>query len=172
MTQRDLERFGDYSLYWLGESFAGYNLQSVDRMQGVFFAYGECIVTPCTHPVSVLNESVCKDPRPEQIMDHPTSPRTVGTARGGARVVRYGDGHIQMWTGRTRLSIYAHGDKDQIAEALEELRRAGTDAHPHTAGVLVAERVAEQALHELRAIGMSVAIHPGSDLPAPDYTGC
>ena len=38
MTRRDVDRFDDYPLYWLGEQFAGYNLNSVDRTNGVFFA--------------------------------------------------------------------------------------------------------------------------------------
>ncbi len=33
-------------------------------------------------------------------------------------------------------------------------------------------RAAEQALHELRGIGMSATVQPGSDLPPPDYSGC
>ena len=152
LTQRDLDHFADYPLYWLGERFAGYNLTSVDRTNGVFFAYGECKITPCSHPVAVLNESICRDPRPEHLERHPISPRPVDSARGGARLVRYGDGHIQLWTGRTHLSIYAHGDRDQIGRALEELRSAGDPtAQPYHAALLVAERMAEQALADLRS---------------------
>lgn len=172
MTQRDLERFGDYPLYWLGESFAGYNLQQVDRIAGVFFAYGECKVTPCHHPASVQVRSSCDEPRPELVMGSLTSPRTLTTARGGALVVRYGDGHVHLWTGRASISIYAHGDKEQIAEAVEQLGRTGGDARPHTAAVLVAERMAGQALHELRGVGANAAVRAGADLPPPDFSAC
>lgn len=160
MTQADVESFGDYPLFWLGDSFAGYNLQWVGRVQydappdipnarpwdAVTFIYGTCTPsdgqTRCAAPITVHVRPGCAV-RPEMIADRVRA-GGLETVRGGAQVHRFSDGHVVLWGNGVSVSIQAPGMPDLV----------------------------DQAMLALRGLGRAAAIGAGEPIPAPDFSGC
>lgn len=158
ISQEEAERFPDYPLLWLGERFAGYNLQAIVRqkydppagipaheaMNSVGFAYGDCTIPEggraCPVPLVVMIEPACLT-RPESIA---TGMRAgpLESVRGGAQLLRFRDGHVRLWTGRVSISIDAPVDPALVDQALQELR------------------------------GLNVALPVSAPLAPPDFSGC
>lgn len=161
MGQEDIETFSDYSLLWLGETFAGYNLQRVERStyagrDEVTLIYGTCILpeeprgadglplrrVACAAPVTVHVEPNCQT-RPEGLAPgvRKGPPETV---RGQGQLQRFGDGHVRLWTERVSIFI-------------------DTTADP---------ALVDQAVQQLRGVGRTAVVGPGSGLGIPDFSGC
>lgn len=173
MTQADLDSFGDYPLFWLGETFGGFNLYAVNHIKyarsypvllgggpntpptpvnlppehdEVTFTYGDCTPPPGASACSPP-VSIIVEPgcqlRPEWVAD-----RVKGgppeEVRGRARLQRFGDGHVQLWFGRVTISIYTSGDPALI----------------------------DQAVQQLRGVGRTAGVGPGDPLDPPDFGGC
>jgi hypothetical protein len=143
MTQAQLESFGDYELLWLGDSFAGYNLQWIGHMQAgpsddgapgwdaVTFVYGTC--TPysqeepsCPAPITLHVRPLCTL-LPERIAQGVRA-STVETVRGDARLLRFRDGHVIVWTGNVSVELHLLGAPERIGEAVQALRGVGPGA--------------------------------------------
>ena len=160
ISQQEAEAFADYPLFWLGESFAGYNLRAIHREQftppagvpsiyatdSVSFSYGDCTIpegySACPIPLVVSIEPVCKV-RPEMVADSARE-GAVETVRGGARQLRFRDGHLKLWSGPVSITVDAPADPALV----------------------------DQMVQQLRGIGVSRAVRAGASLPAPDFAGC
>lgn len=160
ISQEEAENFAEYPLFWLGESFAGFNLQSIIRqkytppppipsheaMDSVGFSYGDCTIQPgsssCPVPFVVMIEPVCLV-RPEMIADMAKS-GPLETVRGEARLQRFHDGHARLWTGRVNIFLQA------------------------PAGPALVDRM----IQELHGFGINRALQAGTPLSAPDFSGC
>lgn len=121
ISQEEAENFADYPLFWLGESFAGYNLQSIVRqkytpppgipaheaMDSLGFAYGDCTIQPesrsCPVPLVVMVEPTCLE-RPEWLANG-VKDGSVESVRGGAQMQRFHDGHVRLWTGKVSIFL-------------------------------------------------------------------
>lgn len=160
ISQQEAENFADYPLFWLGESFAGYNLQSIIRqkytpsppipsheaMDSVGFSYGDCTIQPesssCPVPIVVMIEPACLE-RPEMIADMAKA-GPLETVRGGARLQRFHDGHARLWTGQVSIFLDATADPALV----------------------------DRMVQELHGIGLNREVQAGTPLPAPDFSGC
>lgn len=160
LGRTEIDSFAEYPLFWLGESFAGYNLQNVEHVKQdaplgaspqhpqdvVHVEYGVCTAPSgrdaCFVPASVQIRPICAV-RPDDVADF-VKAGPLEKIRGGAQLQRFGDGYVMIWTGRVSIHLEAMVDRGLIANAINELRGAGTN-------------------NGLRA---------GSNLPAPDFSGC
>ncbi len=160
ISQQDAEKFADYPLFWLGESFAGYNLQSIIRqkymppppipaheaMDSVGFSYGDCTIQPgstsCPAPIVVMIEPACLQ-QPAGLANG-VSDGSMERVRGAAQLQRFPDGHARLWTGRVSVSMDAPADPALV----------------------------DRMVQELHGIGLNRAVEAGTPLPAPDFSGC
>ena len=160
-TQAHIDSFTHYPLFWLGESFAGYNLQAVLRgipddseaagrippssYDRVTFFYGRC--TPearrerggrCNPPVYLTVSSVCS--MPPEVVPERFRRTTLQTVRGEALMV--GD---TIWTGQATIKLFP--------------MTFDTD-------------LGQQAIQELRGAGRNAGVRAGDPLPPPDFGVC
>lgn len=144
ISQTEARNFQDYSLFWLGESFAGYNLQAIvhytytptgntpsyEAMESVTFGYGVCDVpedaTGCPVPVVVAIEPICMS-LPETIADHVLADSKIKKVRGEADVLEFRDGHLRVWTGDVSVFIDAPANPALAREMLDSLAGLNTD---------------------------------------------
>jgi hypothetical protein len=133
----DLDEVTDFEVYWLGTEYAGYHLRAIDRLayeppagapsnqvgNKVIFGYGACAPTNpgCPEPLAIHVSDGCQV-RPEDIASGVKD--SLETIRGGATVVWFSDGHASMWTGRSRVSVYAPGQPAVVRKALDDLTPA------------------------------------------------
>ena len=160
--QAELEGFRDYPRFWPWERAGEYNLQAIGRSRQpapanaplarsqdvVTLIYGLCSPEPetedrCPAPVTVHIRPICIV-RPEQIPEHVRAGRPE-TVRGAARLQRFDDGSLVLWTETVMISVVAPADPALAGQVVAQLRRA-------TVG-----QTARQA---------------GQPLPAPDFRGC
>ncbi len=160
ISQAEAENFADYPLFWLGESFAGYNLQSIihqkytpppgvpahEAMDSVGFSYGDCTIPPgstsCPAPLVVMIEPACLE-RPEGLANA-VKDGPMESVRGGAQLQRFADGHARLWTGEVSITLDAPADPALV----------------------------DRMVQELHGIGLNRAVEAGTPLPAPDFSGC
>ncbi len=160
ISQAEAENFADYPLFWLGESFAGYNLQSIVRqkytpppgvpaheaMDSVGFSYGDCTIQPgsqsCPAPLVVMIESACLE-QPERLANA-VKDGPMESVRGGAQLQRFHDGHVRLWTGQVSMFLMAPADPSLV----------------------------DRMVQELHGIGINRAALAGTPLSAPDFSGC
>lgn len=160
ISQEEAENFADYPLFWLGESFAGYNLQSIIRqkytppppipaheaMDNVGFSYGECTIHPesnsCPAPLVVMTEPACLN-RPEGLANR-VKDGSMEIVRGGAPLQRFSDGHVRLWTGQVSIFLDAPADPALV----------------------------DRMVQELHGIGINRAAQAGTPLSAPNFSGC
>jgi hypothetical protein len=170
LSQQQAETFTDYPLFWLGESFAGYNLQGIVRAKydppaGIppQFAHGEDVVaffygtcTPessdpelnrCAVPAQVMTRPICAV-RPEQILPTLRASGPAQTVRGGAQLHQGLEGHAMLWTGKVSVQVITMADPTLVTQGIQQARSVG----------------AGQA-------GMP-AIQAGQSLPPPDFSSC
>lgn len=142
-SAEELKAFSEFPLLWLGESFAGYNLQwaghiergepgARDAWNAVTFIYGTC--TPydetepsCPAPVTVHVRPACSV-TPSSIL--PGVVRSTERVRGGAELVRFRDGHVMLWTGDVSVEIHLLARPEAVDEAIAALRGLGAGATP------------------------------------------
>lgn len=138
ITQTEAEAFTDYPVFWLGESFGGFNLQSIVRnkydppagipdheaMDTLGFAYGDCVIpdgaSACPVPLVVMTEPICMA-QPQWIVEGAKAgdPETV---RSGARLQRFEDGHIEIWSGQVSITVHSPGNPGLTEEIIQGLR--------------------------------------------------
>ncbi len=160
ISQAEAEKFADYPLFWLGESFAGYNLQSIVRqkytpppgiptheaMDSVGFAYGDCTIQAgsrsCPTPLVVMIEPACLV-RPEGLANG-ASDGSLESVRDRAALQRFADGHARLWTGQVSITLDAPANPTLV----------------------------DRMIQELHGVGLNRAVEAGTPLPAPDFSGC
>lgn len=158
LSQDDAEQFSDYPTYWLGEEFAGYNLQAIIRedyqpeppipayeaMDSLGFGYGDCVIpegaSACSVPILIKTEPICLT-RPETVAPVAKASE-LETTRGGAQVLRFADGHMRLWTGNVSIYLSASVDYDLTIQMASEL------------------------------VGFNTDLSASEDLPAPDFSSC
>ncbi|MDP9373618.1 MAG: hypothetical protein M3Q65_14435 [Chloroflexota bacterium] len=158
IAQQEAEVFTDYPLFWLGGSFAGYNLQAIVRERytppagvparyaadGVTFIYGDCKIPAGAHacpvPISITVQPACMK-RPDLLAEGMKA-GPMETARGGAQLQRFRDGHVRLWTGRVTIYVDAPVDQARTGDLVRELR------------------------------GINTTARAGDHLPGPDFSGC
>ena len=138
LSELALEDFPDYPVFWLGASFAGYNLQSVRHVKysapagargqdRLTFIYGDCVpadgATRCAVPAQLHVQPACSV-LPEWVAEGAKAGR-LQTLAGGAKLQRFADGHLVIWTGEVMLDITVAADPPLVNRALAELRGAG-----------------------------------------------
>jgi hypothetical protein len=138
LGERDLEDFRDYPIFWLGPSFEGYNLQSVRHVKysappgargqdRLTFVYGDCVPVAdaprCAVPAQLHVQPVCSV-LPEWVAEGAKA-GGLQTVAGGAKLQRFADGHVVLWTGAVMLDITVGANPSLIDRALAELRGAG-----------------------------------------------
>lgn len=173
LTQADVDNFSDYPLFWLGESFGGFNLYAVNRTKyarpgpvalatgpntppkplnlppeqdEVTFTYGDCTRPPGASSCSPPVSIIVESGcqvRPEWVADR-VKAGPPQEVRGQARLQRFGDGHVRLWVGRVSIRIETSGDPALIDQAVQQLRGAG------------------------RVAGLGA----GQSLGPPDFSGC
>lgn len=116
LSQAEIEDFDRFPLYWLGPSFEGYNLVTVqDSGWGVYFIYGDCGPAPCSPPVSVLVQDACGFP-----LQPAGAAGNLRALPGGAVSAAPGEGTM-VWTGRAALQVRALTG-EQVTSALAALQ--------------------------------------------------
>jgi len=112
-----LSEFTDFPLYWLGDEFQGYPLESIVRHvfspdlgkheDAVSLLYGSCELPEgeggCAPPVQVIIAPYCMVP--PELVGNGTRPVGVEPVRGGAEAVMVGGG-LRIWTGPATVKIY------------------------------------------------------------------
>jgi hypothetical protein len=156
LNERQISDFRDYPLFWLGDAFAGFNLQTVRHLKydaplgamaqdRVTFIYGECLpaagANRCPVPAQIHVQPVCAV-LPEEVAED-AKQGALQTLAGGARLQRFADGHIMVWTDGVVLDVTTVAQPSLVNRALAELRGVGRNQH------------------EL-----------GQTLPAPDFRSC
>ena len=130
---------------WAGESVLGYNLQAITvadyapppgvQSRGehsVRFNYGVCqnpgFDRPsCAWPVQILVESVCAV-RPEEVAvgalvrDEAAREATV---RGKGQLLRFADGHVELWTGEVHIWLDTPGQPELVEMLIPQLKGFG-----------------------------------------------
>ncbi len=164
LTTAQLKDFGTYPLFWLGDSYGGYNLQVVQRRryqapvtEGIFpprpptgddttLIYGSCA------PPTTINDATCPAPiavrvqpscnlRMEWIADE-VKDGPIVRVRGEAQEQKFQDGHVVIWTGKSAIGVWDNANPGGIKDVVDKL---GAFANGPPAG---------------------------KDLPAPDFSGC
>jgi hypothetical protein len=140
LSERALEEFAQYPIFWLGASFEGYNLQSARQVKysaptgargqdRLTFIYGDCVpaegATRCAVPAQLHVQPVCSV-LPEWVADGAKA-GGLQTLPGGAQLQRFSDGHVVIWTGEVMLDITVAADPSLVNRAIAELRGAGRD---------------------------------------------
>lgn len=112
-------RIGDSEMYWLGPYFAGLRLTDTARYQT--FEYGECLPPEeggCEPPVRVGNATSCtRNPVGSEGLV-----RDVYLVRGGGLGVAYGQGAVDVGTGRQTVTVRA-SEPEVVGAALREVHR-------------------------------------------------
>lgn len=152
--EQDAKQYGSLDLFWLGTSYGGFNLQSIQRSnppEEVSLVYGSCVLSPgpetsCLLPLSIsIRPSCCVKPEVAQAGGYRTS--ALENFRGEALLLRAqpealgGQGTI-VWTGTSFVSVVGPAVPDLLPGILNDLRRLNGGAEP------------------------------GDPLPAPDFSGC
>ena len=158
-SETDLENFQDYSLFWLGSTFGGYNPQWAGRTQydapadipnarpwdAVTFIYGRCTppsgASHCAAPITVHIQKVCAV-RPE-IVAEAVKQSPLETLPSGAQVQYLKDGHAMLRTGDVVIAISA----------------------------IAVPELTENAIAALSPLGQS-AVHGLTPTVAPDFSRC
>ena len=148
LTESQARAFTALDIYWLGPSYAGFNLQRISYIQQsneVSLIYGSCRMPPCPIPLSINLRSVCFV-RPEQALEGGYRGQALQTVRGGALMLESrgaGQGTI-LWTGDSFVSVNTLGVEgipiDLLLNDLQRLNRGG--------------------------------ISRGQDMPPPDFSRC
>jgi hypothetical protein len=138
LSERALEEFADYPVFWFGASFEGYNLQSARHVtyaaptgargqDRLTFIYGDCVPAQgamrCAVPAQLHIQPACSV-LPEWVAEGAKA-GGVQTLAGGAQLQRFADGHVVIWTGEVMLDITVAADPSLVNSALAELRGAG-----------------------------------------------
>jgi hypothetical protein len=120
--------FSDYELYYLGKSFHGLPLTSVDAGEDFgytdwSFIYGDCIPSggdepSCAPPLEVQNWSICARFPARYTAHKGQAPKTSPTT-GMARSLRAGGGQ-DIYTGHTTVVIFG-GPKRQAPKNLRSV---------------------------------------------------
>lgn len=126
-TEAQAAAFTDFSLFWLGRQFAGYNLQMIDGAHGtVFFLYGRCTAGGNLF----ISEGGCAPPlqvytRRRGTVDVVRAP--LASVRGEALAARPTfASEVTIWTGSVVVTI--SGQRELLEPALESLRGFGSAA--------------------------------------------
>lgn len=113
-------RVAPEALYWLGPYFGGLELTDT-RYQT--FAYGQCEFPEgeggCTPPVQVQNATTCTQ---NPVAEGAGLEQEVFPVRGGGIAVAYGEGEVDLGTGRQTLTLRAH-EPEVLGAMLREARR-------------------------------------------------
>lgn len=106
--------------FWLGPYFGGLELTDT-RYQT--FEYGQCEFPEgeggCTAPIRVANATSCTQ---NPIAEGAGPEQEVFLVRGGGLAVAYGEGAVDLGTGRQTLSLRAH-EPEVLGAMLREARR-------------------------------------------------
>lgn len=145
-SQSDLESFHDYSLFWLGSSFASYNLQWAGHIQydapadipngrpwdAVTLIYGRCTppdgATQCAAPVTIHIKPICAA-RPE-IVAESVKRGQLETRPSGVQVQYFKDGHAMVWTGNAVVDITVTARPQTTEDAIRALVPIGHSTPP------------------------------------------
>lgn len=156
-SQAQAEAFTLLPLYWLGPSYADYNLTDIYRTgaQSVFFTYGNCLPgnsgwfddTGCHLPFQVRVDGRCV--RRIWVQESEYRGVAIQEVRGGGRMVVI----TNPTTGRP--------ESQHLVVGRVEIQVSGSVS-------LDPDDVIEQ----LRGLGMTAAIGPGDPLPPPDLSEC
>ena len=152
ISQAEAERFEGYALYWLGPSFAGYNLQAILSVgDEVIFVYGTCTIPRgsdggCALPLEVHVEPACKIP--PNLATQFAFPGPPQQFRGDALIVRR-----------------------EVVEMGEATARIWTEDASIWLNIPIAPERLEEALQALAGLNRA-HIGPGDELPPPDFTPC
>lgn len=148
-TESDLTAFAGYPIFWLGASFAGYNLQTVKHvkydappgvpstrgMDAVTMIYGACTpvegATACVAPITLRVRPLCSV-TPVMVAEAAKS-GPLSVVGDGARVQKFRDGHSVIWTGDSMIELHFMADPGRTDEAaaltpIGESARAGLSA--------------------------------------------
>jgi len=150
--QSGVESFADYPLFWLGERFGDFNLQTAQHVKysapagarpadRVTFIYGECVPVDgaerCAVPAQIQVQPACAV-LPAWI-EEGAKAGPLQTLAGGARLQRFADGHVLIWTGEVVVDITVAADPSMLNRAIAELRGAGKNGHPLGQSLLAAD---------------------------------
>ena len=130
----EAERFREYRVYHLGESFrdlpltAAWRGRDAIRRRPTFdFIYGDCDPAPCAPPYDIQNYAACS--RNLAAIDAPH--RRVPSIRG-ASVYRFSPGEferLEVFTGRTNVVVFADGYR-RARRAVKALQSADGRVQP------------------------------------------
>ena len=138
LSELSLEEFRDYPVFWFGPSVEGFNLQSVRHVKysappgargqdRLTLIYGDCVpadgASRCAVPAQLHVQPVCSV-LPESVAEGARA-GALQTLPGGARLQRFADGHVVIWTGDVMLDITVAANPSLINRVLAELRGAG-----------------------------------------------
>lgn len=182
LTQADIDSFGDYPLFWLGESFGGYNLWSVSRTRytrqgkpalatgpnsppiplklppehdSIAFTYGGCIPLPAaTSPQGEPGGSSCSPPV-SVIVEPGCQVRPEWVA--------------DRVKARPLATARGQGQLQQFSDGHVQLWTGRVTISIHTAAD---PRLIDQAVQQLRGVGANTPLGAGHPLGPPDFSGC
>lgn len=160
------EHFEDFELYYLGDSFQGLPLTSIDRSEDFgrtdwTFIYGSC--TPkdggepsCAPPLEIQNWSVCV----RFLARYPGHPPPTQTVQGASAAYIPTAGGVDAYTGRTTVVVFnlepAPGTQEVSPGTIKVLPKRQFDVPPN----------AREAIEHLRPVGAGTV---PSRLPGPDH---
>ena len=137
--------------YWLGSQFEGLTLTDTS---GASFIYGDCDPVPdgCAPPLEVQNASTCgRNP-----VGFDVYPKSLRKLRGGGIVADYGDGRVEVGTGRRTVVVFANVQAQALRGA-RQLRRRSQSAAPAR---LAPPRYPRPVLAEIRRALAAREQHP------------
>ena len=160
LSQQEAETFQDFPLFWLGPSFAGYNLQGIVHQVAEMpppgphatgnqatLVYGTCKLSggrePSCSPLPLILEEL-------PVCEEGAFLPAVEPVRGGAlmrRVEEHGGEPAvgaQIWTGRTMIIVLAYALPSRIDEIVDRLE----------------------------SLSAEEGIAAGYSLPPPDFSAC
>ena len=114
----------------------------------VRFIYGDCVMMgagerqSCSPPLEVQVRASCFV-KPSDVA--PGARLQDGVERGGAQSVRFRDGHIEIWSGLSHITIHADGQPELATRAINALRGLN---------------------------GLARGIDPATPLAPPDWSAC
>jgi hypothetical protein len=136
LTEEEFASFSDFSQFWIGPSFEGYNLQSIQRIKynvppgvpsiqawdAITLTYGDCKPPKgqgsCPIPITIHIHPICA-----------ITPEVVAAAkgvpmreRGHAAIQDFNDGHSMLWTGDVSIELHVAGGREATARAIEVLK--------------------------------------------------